>query len=97
MYSTPAYSVLAAVATSSLASSAIEIVGFASTSIRTEALLEFLFCLATYGGVCVVLLRFGYVENLNNLLQLLPQNMRKNIYKVFALQERSAATFEKGK
>ena len=97
MYSTPAYSVLAAVATSSLASSAIETVGFASTSIRTEALFEFLFCSATYGGVCVVLLRFGYVDNLNNLLQLLPPNMRKNIYKVLALQERSAATFEKGK
>ncbi len=97
MYSTPAYSVLAAVATSSLASSAIEIVGFASTSIRTEALFEFLFCLATYGGVCVVLLRFGYVDNLNNLLQLFPQNIRKYIYKVLALQERSAAIFEKGK
>ena len=97
MYSTPAYSVLAAVATSGLASSVIEIVGFSSTSIRTEALFEFIFCLITYGVVCVVLLRFGYADNLNNLLRLFPQNLRKYIYKILALQEKSAATFDKGK
>ncbi len=96
MYSTPAYSILAAIATSSLANSVVEIFGFTSTSFRTEALLEVIFCIITYGGVCAILLRFGYVENLNNLLQLFPDKPRRLIYKVLFLEERSASLFQKG-
>jgi O-antigen/teichoic acid export membrane protein len=96
MYSTPAYSILAAVATSSLASSVVQIFGFANSSIRIEALLEVIFCIITYGGVCAILLRFGYVENLNNLLQLFPQTPRRLMYKVLFLEEKSASLFQKG-
>ncbi|MSR33785.1 MAG: hypothetical protein EXS12_03135 [Phycisphaerales bacterium] len=94
MYSTPAYAVLAAIATSSLASSAIDLFEINSASIRNQAFFEFLFCLLSYSSVCVLLLRFGYVDNLNNLLQLLPQNMRKHIYKALVLEEKSASTFQ---
>lgn len=96
MYSTPAYSILAAIATSSLANSVVEIFGFTSTSFRTEALLELIFCVITYGGVCAILLRFGYVENLNNLLQLFPDKPRRLFYKVLFLEERSASLFQEG-
>ena len=96
MYSTPAYSILAAIATSSLANSIVDLFGFASTSIRTEALIEFAFCLITYGGVCAILLRFGYVENLNNLMQLFPKTPRSLMYKALFLQEKSASLFQKG-
>ena len=96
MYSTPAYSILAAIATSGLANSVVDIFGFSSTSIRTEALLELIFCVITYGGVCALLLRFGYVDNLNNVLQLLPNNPRRFIYKALFLEEKSASLFQKG-
>ena len=96
MYSTPAYSILAAIATASLAKSIVDLVGFLNMSIRTEALLELIFCMITYGGVCVVLLRFGYVDNLNTVLQLLPNNPRRLIYKVLFLEERSASLFQRG-
>ena len=96
MYSTPAYSILAAIATSGLATSVVEVFGFSSTSIRTEALLELIFCMITYGGVCALLLRFGYVDNLNNVLQLLPNNPRRFIYKALFLEEKSASLFQKG-
>ena len=96
MYSTPAYSILAAIATSGLANSVVEVFGFSSTSIRTEALLELIFCMITYGGVCALLLRFGYVDNLNNVLQLLPNNPRRFIYKALFLEEKSASLFQKG-
>jgi hypothetical protein len=96
MYSTPAYSILAAVATSSLASSVVQIFGFSNSSIRIEALLEVIFCIITYSGVCAILLRFGYIENLNNLLQLFPQTPRRLMYKVLFLEEKSASLFQKG-
>jgi hypothetical protein len=96
MYSTPAYSILAAIATSGLANSVVDIFGFSSKSIRTEALLELIFCMITYGGVCALLLRFGYVDNLNNVLQLLPNNPRRFIYKALFLEEKSASLFQKG-
>jgi len=96
MYSTPAYSILAAIATSSLANSVVDLFGFASTSIRTEALIEFAFCVITYGGVCAILLRFGYIENLNNVLQLFPDKPRRLIYKALFLEEKSASLFKKG-
>ena len=96
MYSTPAYSILAAIATSGLATSVVEVFGFSSASIRTEALLELIFCMITYGGVCALLLRFGYVDNLNNVLQLLPNNPRRFIYKALFLEEKSASLFQKG-
>jgi hypothetical protein len=61
-----------------------------------EALLEVIFCIITYGGVCAILLRFGYIENLNNLLQLFPQTPRRLMYKVLFLEEKSVSLFQKG-
>ena len=88
MYSTPAYAILAAIATAGLAKSTVDILGFASTSIRTEALIELLFCIIAYATVSFILLRFGYVESLQKTIDLLPMKFRNVMYKILILNER---------
>ncbi len=88
MFLAPAYSILAAIGTSGLASSFVDLFGFSKNSIRAEALFEFIFCMITYGGVCAILLRVCYVEKLNNLLQLFPGTPRKLFYKALVLEEK---------
>jgi hypothetical protein len=88
MYSTPAYAILAAIATAGLAKSAVDILGFASTSIRTEALIELLFCIIAYATVSFILLRFGYIESLQKTIDHLPMKLRNVMYKILILNER---------
>ena len=97
IYSTPLYAVLAAIATAGLASSIIDLIDVPSTSLRTKALIEFLISSLMYGGVCCVLLRFGYTDNLHNLLQLLPRYLRQFIYNAFALKPKSRSSFQADK
>jgi len=88
MYSTPAYSILAAVATAGLAKSAVDVLGFSSTSNRIEAFTELAFCLIAYSTVSFLLLRFGYIESLQKTLDLLPIKLRNAMYKILILNER---------
>ena len=87
MYSTPAYAILAAVATAGLAKSAVDILGFSSTSIRVEAFTELAFCFTAYSTVSFILLRFGYIESLQKTLDLLPIKLRNVMYKILILNE----------
>ena len=88
MYSTPAYAVLAAIATAGLAKSTVDILGIASTSIRTEALIELFFCIIAYSAISFILLRFGYIESLQKTINLLPMKLRNVMYKILILSER---------
>ena len=87
MYSTPAYAILAAVATAGLAKSTVDILGFSSTSIRVEAFTELAFCFIAYSTVSCILLRFGYIESLQKTLNLLPIKLRNVMYKILILNE----------
>ncbi|MCE9618682.1 MAG: oligosaccharide flippase family protein [Planctomycetes bacterium] len=88
IYSTPLYAILAAVATSGLAKSVVELLEISSTSIRVEAFIEFAFCLLTYTAVSFVLLRFGYIDALHHLLLLFPRNVRTLLYRILVLEEK---------
>ncbi|MCE9618683.1 MAG: oligosaccharide flippase family protein [Planctomycetes bacterium] len=91
IYSTPMYAILAAIATSGLAESVVGLLHIASITSRLESLLEFLFCLAAYSTINLVLLRFGYIENLHNILILVPSGIRSRLYRLMLLEEPNRA------
>jgi O-antigen/teichoic acid export membrane protein len=94
IYSTPLYAILAAIATSGLADSVVDTLGISSENTRLEAAIEFAFCVVSYSAVSAVLLRFGYVESLCSLLQLVPQPARRMLFKLLVLEDanQNAAT-----
>ena len=87
LFATPAYAILAVVATHGLVSSILPYFGVSAQRPRLEAAIEFTLALSLYGTLSLLLLRMAYTTQLKVVLSILPTTARGMFCRVLFIKD----------